>query len=50
MLFSPEFPVIDPLTGSYADLLFVQPFAHILHQTDSTLLISIAEKMSEQLR
>jgi len=49
MLFSPEFLVFDPLNGSYADLLFVQPFARILHHTDTSLMFSIAENLADQL-
>jgi hypothetical protein len=39
MLYFPCFFIIDQPTGSYADLLFVQPFVHILHQTDSKLFL-----------
>ena len=50
MWLSPEFVVVVLLVGPYADLLFVQPFTHILHQTDNDLIFSIAEKLLQQLR
>jgi len=49
MLFSPKYLVVDALIRSYADLLFVQPFARIPHHTDSNSLFSIAENPAEQL-
>jgi hypothetical protein len=50
MWLSPEFVVVVLLVAPYADLLFVQPFTHIPHQTDNDLIFSIAEKLLQQLR
>jgi hypothetical protein len=49
MLFSPKFLVVDQLIRPYADLLFVQTFARILHHTDTDPLFSIAENPANQL-
>ncbi len=49
MSFFLDFVVVDPLIEPYADKLFVRPFVHILHQTDSDLVFSIAEKLLQQL-
>jgi hypothetical protein len=35
MSWFPDFIVVDLLVEPYADILFVQPFAHIPHQIDS---------------
>ena len=49
MLFSPKYLVVDALIQPYADLLFVQPFARILHHKGTDSLFSIAENLAKQL-
>jgi len=50
MLLPPDLVVAGRRNRPYAYLLFVKPFAHFVHQTDTDLLFSIAENLIEQLR